>query len=73
MSDNSFDDLLARLDAIPAGPIKRAATPDERRVASLARRDAALEAHLAGHVGRLGGAFRLFYAQLAAPEPSPCR
>lgn len=72
-SDDSFDDLLAQLDAIPAGPIKRAATPDERALASLARRDAALEAHLASHIDRLRRTYRRFFAQLAVPDPSPCR
>lgn len=72
-SDNSFDDLLEQLDAIPARPIKGAATPDGRALASLAQRDAALEAHLSSHIGRLAKAFGRFYTQFAVPDPSPCR
>lgn len=73
VSDNSFDDLLAHLDAIPSRPAKHAATPDERALASLAKRDAALEAQLSSHVGRLAKAFGRFSTQLAVPDPSPCR
>lgn len=68
-SDDSFDDLLAQLDAIPSG---HAAASETRTTASLARRDAALEAHLSGHVDRLATAFRRVRARLATPGAGPC-
>ena len=68
-SDHSFDDLLAQLDAIPAG--HAAARADKVPPASLARRDAALEAQLSGHVDRLATAVRQFRARLATPGASP--
>ena len=69
-SDDSFDDLLDLLDAIPAG--RAAAAPGKRAPASLARRDAALEAQLSGHVDRLATAVRRFHARLATPGTSTC-
>lgn len=69
-SDDSFDDLLAQLDTIPSG---HAAAPEMRTTTSLARRDAALEAQLAGHAHRLATAVRRFRAQLATPGASPGR
>jgi hypothetical protein len=68
-SDDSFDDLLALLDAMPAG--HAAAAPGKRVAASLARRDAALEAQLSGHVDRLATAVRRFRARLPTPGTSP--
>lgn len=72
VSNDSFDDLLAQLDAIPSRPIEAAITPDER-ASSVARRDAALETHLSSYVGRLATALGQFYTQLAMPVPSPSR
>jgi hypothetical protein len=72
-SDDSFDDLLAQLDAIPAGRTDHTVIADERVPATLARRDAELEAHLSAQVGRLAKAFGQYWAQLAVPDPSACR
>lgn len=69
-SDDSFDDLLAQLDAIPAG--RAAAVADKAAPASLAQRDAALEAQLSGHVDRLTTAFHRVRTRLATPGASPC-
>lgn len=71
VSNDSFDDLLAQLDAIRSRPIKAAATHDER-ASDLFRGDAA-ETHLSSHVGRLATALSQFYTQLATPAPNPCR
>ena len=68
-SDDSFDDLLTQLDAIPSG---HAAASETRSTVSLAQRDAALEAQLSGHADRLATAVRRFRARLATPGTSPC-
>lgn len=69
-SDDSFDDLLAQLDAVPAG--RAVATADKQAPTSLAWRDAALEAQLSDHVDRLTTAFHRFRARRATPGASLC-